>query len=306
LQRVWQPEIVVDEELARELIRGQFPNISVEKIQSLGAGWDNTAFLVDDAYVFRFPRRQIAVPLLERESKALPMIAAKTSVTAVPSPCYFGKPSEQFGWPFAGYRFLPGRTACSYSLTETERSALAVPLAKFLRELHSIEVSTARTAGVAEDTMGKLSLEKWIPRLRQHLTSFRERGIDMEYTALQNIIDSLQSRLPKLGAPHLVHGDFYLRHLLLDDNRLLAGVIDWGDVQINDPAVDLCVLYTFLPSAAHEAFTAEYGRITDEQKWLAKMRALMYGCNLLDYAQDSADSAMLRESFYMLRNVVTS
>ena len=43
----------------------------------MGAGWDNTAYLVNGEWVFRFPRRTIAVPLLEAEGRVLPKLAPR-------------------------------------------------------------------------------------------------------------------------------------------------------------------------------------------------------------------------------------
>ena len=54
----WSPEIFVDPELARRLIRDQFHDLPATQLRLLGTGWDNTVYLVDEAWVFRFPRRK--------------------------------------------------------------------------------------------------------------------------------------------------------------------------------------------------------------------------------------------------------
>ena len=41
-------------------------------LRPLGAGWDNTVFLVNESFVFRFPRREIAVACMEAEIRVLP------------------------------------------------------------------------------------------------------------------------------------------------------------------------------------------------------------------------------------------
>ena len=43
--------------------------------------------------------------------------------------------------------------------------------------------------------------------------------------------------LPKTKV--LVHGDLYCRHLMFDQEKLV-GIIDWGDVGINNPAGRSC------------------------------------------------------------------
>ena len=64
--------------------------------------------------------------------------------------------------------------------------------------------------------------------------------------------------LPKTKV--LVHGDLYCRHLMFDDNKLI-GIIDWGDVGINSPAVDLGVIFSFYPTDCHQAFFDIYGEV---------------------------------------------
>jgi aminoglycoside phosphotransferase (APT) family kinase protein len=76
----------------------------------LGAGSDNSAFLVNDAFVFRFPRRQLAVELLETEVRVLPALAPALPL-AIPVPRLVGSPGSDVPLAFAGDSFLPGRTA---------------------------------------------------------------------------------------------------------------------------------------------------------------------------------------------------
>lgn len=73
--RPWQAQIDVNTDRARRLIRARFPGISTDTITPFGRGWDNTAFLVDGSMVFRFPRRDVAAPLLETEARTLPVVA---------------------------------------------------------------------------------------------------------------------------------------------------------------------------------------------------------------------------------------
>ncbi|MDX5317948.1 MAG: aminoglycoside phosphotransferase, partial [Actinomycetes bacterium] len=58
----WEPEVTVDTGLARALIHSQFPALAGAPVRPFDAGWDNTVFRVGEDLVFRFPRREIAVP----------------------------------------------------------------------------------------------------------------------------------------------------------------------------------------------------------------------------------------------------
>ena len=74
---VWDAEHALDATAARVLLSGQFPDLALASVQPLGIGFDNTVYLVDDVWVFRFPRREVAVPLMERELAVLPGLAPR-------------------------------------------------------------------------------------------------------------------------------------------------------------------------------------------------------------------------------------
>lgn len=301
----WTAERVVDEPLARKLIETQFPALKGAALIPLGVGWDNTAYEVittDSKYVFRFPRRQIAVPLIELEAKVLPIIGPRLPV-AVPIPEHSGvavqRPSsDEYPWPFSGYRMLSGQTACSFDLSPQQRTALAEPIAHFLRRLHNIPVDEMRALGVREDELGKLSLSKRLPQIRDYLAKLDDDAIPKE--RILDFVDELETLQPGDDTLCLTHGDFYVRHLLLDEQQRLCGVIDWGDLSLNNPAADLSIAYSFLPPAARDVFFKTYGHVSAATDALARMRAITYGCILSDYAKQIGEAALYRESINAL------
>src|SRR5437867_5996430 len=146
MSKPWLAEYPVEAPLARALIEAQFPELAPARLQLLGEGWDNTAFLVNDCCVFRFPRRKIAVHLLEAEQRLLPQIAPRLPLP-VPIPEFHGQPEDQYPWPFAGYRLLPGRTASAAALDEAQRLQAAEPIARFLAALHSLPAEEMERLG---------------------------------------------------------------------------------------------------------------------------------------------------------------
>src|ERR1700676_2615249 len=142
MQRPWTAEIEVSAALAQVLIESQFAELAPIRIAPLGVGWDNTAYRVNGEYVFRFPRRQIAVELILTETRLLPLVAPRLSLP-VPVPKFVGQPTERYPWPFSGYRMLAGRTACAAGMDDRQRIAAAEPLARFLAALHAIDADEA-------------------------------------------------------------------------------------------------------------------------------------------------------------------
>ena len=75
----WHADILITEELAKNCLQDQFPLLSpIKTIKCIGEGWDNKVFLVNEKIIFRFPRRKIAVELMERENK----IIKKSSISS--------------------------------------------------------------------------------------------------------------------------------------------------------------------------------------------------------------------------------
>jgi aminoglycoside phosphotransferase (APT) family kinase protein len=245
----WTAERIVSLELAKSLLEEQFPSLAPVHVAPYGAGWDNTAYLVNGEYIFRFPRRQFAIPLIENGIRLPPQLAPHLPVP-ISVPIFVGQPTKNFGWPFSGYRLIPGRTACAAQLSEPARTALAAPLGRFLAALHAID---PRSLDIGPDTLARLDLVNRIAKARDSLNQLAARGLisDAAYVAAQ--LDAA----PAGYQPHahtVVHGDFYALHLIVDEGNRLTGIIDWDDAHLSDAAADLMIAHSFLPPSAHAAF----------------------------------------------------
>jgi aminoglycoside phosphotransferase (APT) family kinase protein len=292
---VWDAERVVEIDEARNLIRQQFPQIEGRRMELFGVGWDNTAYLVDNEYVFRFPRRQIAVPLLVTESKALPFLARRLPLE-VPNPKFPGAPTDDYEWPFLGYPLLQGQTACRADLTLAQRSACVEPLANFLRTLHTVPAAESREWGLPDDPLQKCNPEKRMTQLCQRLDQIEQMELFNKANVLRELAQPSASIDPPL-ATTTVHGDLYFRHLLVDSQHKLAAVIDWGDLHIGSPATDLSVAHSFLPRHEHDRFRRTYGEPISDETWeLARMRAIFVMSILLLYGHNTHDEAACREA----------
>lgn len=278
---VWTAEFEVTADEAARVIAAQFPELAPVTARLLGVGWDNTAFVVNERLVFRFPRRTVAAPLLATELEVLPRIAPHLPLP-IPVPRFQGTLGE---WPFGGYEQLAGQTMCGARLSATERAGLAVPLAQFLRALHALKVPAP------PDTIRRLDLEFRLPRAQENLAKAKALGLLGE-----GELDLVPPRGWVARADTLVHGDLYVRHLLVGDNRALAGVIDWGDLHLGDPAIDLSIAFIVLPPECHAAFRAAYGPI-DEATWhVARLRASWHTLTVLLYGADIGDTNLVWEA----------
>ncbi|HEX6751409.1 MAG TPA: phosphotransferase [Longimicrobium sp.] len=277
----WDAEREVTPELALDLVREQFPGIG-RTIAPFGFGWDNTAFLVDGDIVFRFPRREIAVPLIEREARLLPRIAPRLPLP-IPCPAWIGAPSERFPWPFAGYRILPGRLA--FGLADDERRAAARPLAELLRALHGIPTHGLDLPG---DEWERTDFARRMPELVERLGGLEAAGVIDDARPWLRLFEAGDFPAP---ATHrvLVHGDLAERHILVDGANGVCGVIDWGDVHEGDAALDLTILYSFLPPSTRDEFLRVYGDVDARTLRTARLRAAFASTSSTYYAWSIGD-----------------
>jgi len=251
--------------------------------------------VVDDAWLFRFPRRQIAIPGVEREIAVLPRLAPLLPAP-IPRPELVGRPAGGYPWPFFGARLLPSFEAVEAGLTEAARVRLARPFGRFLRALHR-PATLAAVAGHAlpADPMGRADMALRVPRTLAILEEVERAGLWRVPDSLSDVLAAARA-LPAPEASAVVHGDLHVRHLLVDREGGLTGVIDWGDLCRADPSVDLILFWSFLPPRAREEFLAGYEPVGPARLLRARVLSLFLSATLLLYAEQEAMPNLRTES----------
>jgi aminoglycoside phosphotransferase (APT) family kinase protein len=269
----WDAEHVASEARARALLRAARPDLAGEPLVKLGEGFDNTCYLVGDL-VLRFPRRTVALELLETERRVLAHVAPRVPL-AVPAPVIEGEPGEGFPWPWLGVRHVPGETACRADPSDEERLAAADALAAFLKALWPLD------AGAPPDTWSRADVKKRAPRALENLAKLGAED-------LAPVLD-VEPWEPRVVT---CHGDLYARHLVFDDGEL-TGVIDWGDCHAGDRVKDLAVAFLFFPAEARARFRAALGDVDDREWAAARAIALFHATVEVLYGRDRGDDAMI-------------
>lgn len=167
---------MVDAQLAGRLVQEQFPEVPIRSIEPLAQGWDNTVWLVNGDSVFRFPRRAIAIPGVEREIAVLPELAPHLPLT-IPVPVFVGHATDAYPWPFFGSRLVPGRELADADLTDAARASLAASLARFLRALHAPALLDVFGASLPVDPNHRADMAFRVPMTRKRLAELRSSGL---------------------------------------------------------------------------------------------------------------------------------
>ncbi|GIO30958.1 MULTISPECIES: phosphotransferase [Paenibacillus] len=296
----WDAEWEVSEVLAKHLVYSQFPQLSQESVRLFGHGWDNTVYLVGDRYVFRFPRRSIAVPLLETEGKLLPMLADRITIP-YSKPLFYGAGTSEYPPPFLGYDYLPG--TYPIGLTDGQRLSSARTLAKFLKELHAFPVLTARENGAPSDHRNLTDLASRKEKMVRHLADLKGYIRGEDYRLISDYLQQLTTDRVEPKEVFL-HGDLHFKNMLVDEKGRISGIIDWGDINIGHPACDLNVAYSFLPPAARTSFFQVYGGIDGETKLLARLIAVFIPMMILHQAVTDRDEAIADEAINNIRRAL--
>ena len=294
----WTAEIDLDERQVRSLIAAQFPSVSLEGLAPLAAGWDNAVWATGDGILFRIPRRSIAVAGVRREIGVLPVLAPLLPLP-IPVPVWIGTPSDVLPWPFFGAQLVPGREIADVPL-DGRRTAFGSALGTFLRALHdptALGVIEGRGLDLPRDPMGRADMAARVPRTRTSLEALSQTRLWEPSSAADEILGAALDLGPANGRV-LAHGDLHVRHVLVDEDGRPSGVIDWGDLCVGDPSIDLSLYWSVLDAAGRAAFRAAYGEdaLTHERLLRARVLALFLDSALATYAHDVRNDALLRQT----------
>ncbi|MGW2377926.1 phosphotransferase family protein [Kitasatospora sp. NPDC001683] len=127
------------------------------------------------------------------------------------------------------------------ALGEQRVAALGRNLVETLAALHKIDPATV---GLADFGRPEGYLERQLRRWSTQLEKSRSRDLP----DLDRLHALLSDRLPASPAPALVHGDYRLDNVLVDDSDTITAVLDWEMSTLGDPLTDigLLVMYTEL------------------------------------------------------------
>ena len=292
--RISDLDITWTAEAAHQVVIRQFPQYEARSPQLLGRGWDNICILYPDSTVFRLPTRQLGGEIMAIECAVLPKIDHQMSMP-VPSFQYFGQPDGDYSWKFVGYQLLEGTTSENLNWTTQERIQAATKLGDFLKQLHTIPISPEIQSLLPTDQLDRSSGAANLRRVTKYHGQTVEEYPDRRHWADRLLAIATDLATSKAGTKLTIcHGDLYPRHVLANETKHVIGVIDWGDINIGQPLMDLSIAYTFLDLSERGEFWSAYGQeVSAEDMALARLKALNYALALFLYGRHSNDDRLL-------------
>lgn len=224
-----------------------FPDLTISKTRLEHSGGDHLLLIADETHVFRFPRP--GQHGLTHEIRVLKQLKLCSHV-AVPNYGYVDPDNS-----FAGYPFIIGEPLTPARFERLPYDAGVTILAgvsDLLRTLHGLDPDAIRNQ------------PDW-PR-SWTVADFAERALTVRLPVLSAKLPTLAPaihgflvalRSVTTSPLTVVHGDLTPEHILIvESSATLAGVIDFGDVALGDPAQDLAGLWAYGEEAARTACTS--------------------------------------------------
>lgn len=246
----------------RVLLASSLPTLPTKKLRLVLAGEGFDTWEADGAVV-KFPKGPEHAAKLDREvamagllSERLgPLVPAVREVAAAVD-----------GFPYSSVVFerargRPGQTAEGQMVRPKPwaRTSLARDVAAAFSKLHTTPVKRARAAGATKrplDLDAMMDIDQkaiaWASRVAGHKVD-------------RFLVDSIPAAARAQGAWSLCHGDVKGEHLYVsEDGGRLTGIVDWADVTISDPAVDLAGVVIWLGESFLTAVLGLYKGPADE------------------------------------------
>jgi aminoglycoside phosphotransferase (APT) family kinase protein len=285
-------EIETDVGLVRRLLAGQFPHwadLAIDPVVSYGT--DHDIYRLGDHLAARLPRIGWATEQAAKEGEWLSKLAPHLPL-AVPVQLAMGHPAEGYPFEWSVYEWLPGENANG---TIDDLDQAAVDLAAFVNALRQVDATDAHP----RPPQGRgAPLAELDGEFRPALAQLGDR-IDSD-AALRSWEESLNASVWD-GEEVWVHGDLLPGNLLFVDGRL-SGVIDFGCLNVGDPACDLQPAWNVFAGESRTRYRAELQ--ADDASWLrGRGWALYQAVVALPYYWDT-NPGMIRQASNALAQVL--
>jgi aminoglycoside phosphotransferase (APT) family kinase protein len=260
----------IDEELVRQLLAAQQPDLAARSLKLVNAGFDNELWRLGDDLAVRMPRRAVAAELLANEQRWLPRLARQLPL-AVPAPVRMGRPSQAYPWPWSVVPWLAGQPGDQVPVTDAPDAGRQ--LGRFLAALHrpaprSAPFNPWRSVALAD-------------RAESFRTALSHLASEVEQRRLRQVWQQAVDASSYPGPAVWIHGDLHPANALIGEGTLV-GVIDFGDLCAGDPATDVAAAWLLLPPDGVDAFAAAYGSFNPALAERSLGWASLFGLILLE------------------------
>jgi aminoglycoside 2''-phosphotransferase len=218
-------------------IRAHVPGLSFNQARLINTGFGHAVVILDEAWVFRFPRNERRRRVFCIELRLLEELRKRTPV-ALPDYRHVAQDGLFGAYPMIGGKELS--PALFATLDRAMQENVMDQYAQVLGALHGLPAGFAAHEGLEErKPITSASAHDWYFNVTR---SYLGRKVDPALlSSMDRFYKGFRARPP--FPARLINGDLDDNHLLLDGGTL--GIIDFGDIVVGDPALDFAMLHFY-------------------------------------------------------------
>lgn len=250
---------------ALTVIRESYSEARLWDFDVVGNGFGSFVLLSNEGMIFRIAKNLETAKQYVMECKVLPQLMNYIPLN-IPNPIWhrFNATSAPYG--IMAYKRLKGNSIEIHKINQTNRKVIAKEVANFMISIHQVPYE-------------KLEVE-YIPKIRndkktlQTLRAFTFEFLKKELTTDENrkMEDWWEEILSDDKffhyTPSLCHGDIWYENILVDDTYThVIGIIDFSNMRIGDPAIDLAP-QCYLGKEFYDEVLLEYTKVQKDDMWI--------------------------------------
>jgi aminoglycoside phosphotransferase (APT) family kinase protein len=267
--------------VVRALLAASLPDLPTKRLRLVVSGEEFDTWEADGAVV-KVPKTAESAAKLDTEVGISGLLSERLG-PLVPAVRAVGTAADAFPYcsvAFDRARGRPGQTVEGQMVRPKPwaRASLARDVATAFSTLHSTPVRRAKADGAAKRPLDVDAMMDIDQAAIARASKIAGDAVD------RFLVDPIPAEARTGGALALCHGDVKGEHLYVsEDGGRLTAIVDWADVAITDPAVDLAGLVLWLGESFLDAVLGLYTGPADEG---TRARALFVArAGLLGYLQ---------------------
>ncbi len=245
-------------------VEGATPPFSFELI---AGGRSNLTYQVTDAngnkYALRRPPTGNVLPTAHNMAREYRVISALwPTVVPVAHPLALCEDPDIIGAPFYVMSFLDGLVIrdgidCKDNLSHDTRLHTSQSMVTTLSSLHKQDIDTIGLGDLGpKEAYIERQLKRWIGQYESSMQSIgKEHNENDPVIAAHKI---LLKHIPAVQQVSLVHGDYRLDNLVIDQSGSVVGILDWEICALGDPLADVGLLLVYWAEKEDESPLVEH------------------------------------------------
>ncbi|MFD3218807.1 MULTISPECIES: phosphotransferase family protein [unclassified Bacillus (in: firmicutes)] len=226
-------------------ISEKLPNLKIQNWKIDNKGWDNFVIIINDSWIFRFPRNIQVQKRLIVEKQLLSQIRDPLNEINIQVPNYKLLYDSTDNLPICCYykiiKGVPLDRGLIQKLSGSLRRKLTDSLGDALAVIHSFDLAARDFPVLEEEQTEKYWKNHWAD-IKLKILPYLAKS---EQEKVENLFESFLEEWNITNLPKtLIHCDLSHAHIIYSEKeKRISGIIDFGDAKIGDPAYDFSGLY---------------------------------------------------------------